>query len=82
MRIGRNSSLGVYDYNSDVIPRVNSVTDLGIVYSTNLDFNEYNNSCISKAFSRSCLIFKGFSCRNSVVFIKSLRYVRSPIARI
>ena len=28
MRIGRNSSLGVYDYNSDVIPRVNSVTDL------------------------------------------------------
>ena len=77
MRIGRNSSLSVYDYNSDVIPRVNSVTDLGIVFSTNLDFTEYINSCISKAFSRSCLIFKGFSCRNSVVLSKAfVTYVR------
>jgi len=31
LRIGMNSSLAVYDYNSDVIPRVNRVTDLGIV---------------------------------------------------
>ena len=77
MQIGRNSSLGVYDYNSDVIPRVNSVTDLGIVFSTNLDFTEYINSCISKAFSRSCLIFKGFSCHNSVVLSKAfVTYVR------
>jgi len=41
MRIGRNSSLAVYDYNSDVIPRVNRVNDLGIVFSTNLHFKVY-----------------------------------------
>jgi len=40
MRIGRNSGLAVYDYNSDVIPRVNRVNDLGIWLSTNLDFTE------------------------------------------
>jgi len=77
MRIGRNSSLAVYDYNSDVIPRVNRVNDLGIVFSTNLDFTEYINSCISKAFSRSFLVFKGFSCRNSTVLSKAfVTYVR------
>jgi len=37
MRIGRNSGLAVYDYNLDVIPRVNRVNYLGIVLSTNLD---------------------------------------------
>jgi len=31
MLIGRNSILAVYDYNSDVIPRVNRVNDLEIV---------------------------------------------------
>jgi len=34
----RNSSFAVYDYNSVVIPRVKRVNDLGIVFSTNLDF--------------------------------------------
>jgi len=33
MCIGRNSSLAVHDHNSDVIPRVNRVNDLGIVFS-------------------------------------------------
>jgi len=36
MSIGRNSSLAVYDYNSDVFPRVNRVNDLGIVFSKKL----------------------------------------------
>ena len=53
MRIGRNSSLDVYEYNSNVIPRVNCVTDLGVVFSTNLEFTEYINDCISKACSLS-----------------------------
>jgi len=55
MRFGRNSSHIVYDNNSDVIPRVNKVLDLRIVF-TNLTFTEYINSCISKAFSRSLLV--------------------------
>jgi len=46
MRIGKNSSLAFYDYNLDVIPQVNRLTDLGIVSSTNLDFTEYINSYI------------------------------------
>jgi len=67
MHIGRNFSLAVYDFNSDVILRVNRVNELGIVFSTNLDFTEYINSFISKAYSRSFLVFKGFSYRNSTV---------------
>jgi len=39
---GRNSRLAVFDYNSNIIPRVNGVivndvTDLGIVFSTNIE---------------------------------------------
>jgi len=33
MHIDRNSSIVVYDYNSDVIPQVNRVNGLGIVFS-------------------------------------------------
>ena len=38
MRIGSNASLGVYVFGSEVIPRVESATDLGIVFSDNLNF--------------------------------------------
>ena len=37
MRIGSNASLGVYVFGSEVIPRVESATDLGIVFSNNLN---------------------------------------------
>ena len=74
MRIGRNSSLAVYDFSFDVILRVNRVNNLGIVYSTNLDFTEYINFCISRAFF---LVFKGFLCRNKTVISKAfVTYVR------
>ena len=79
MRIGNNASLGVHVFGSEVIPRVESATDLGIVllFSNNLNFSEYINSCISKAFSRSFLIYKGFSCHNSKLLTKAfVTYVR------
>jgi hypothetical protein len=77
LRIGRNSNLGDYVFNSDVIPRVDTVTDLGIVVDKNLNFAEYINACVSKAFSRSFLIFKGFACRNSQLLVKAFTtYVR------
>ena len=77
MHIGRSSSLAVHEYNSNVIPRVNSVTDLGIVFSTNLEFTEYINACIFKAYSRSYLILEGFLCRNSLILAKAfVTYVR------
>ena len=50
------------------------------MFSINLDFPEYINSCISKAFSRSFLVFKGFSCHNSTVLSKAfVTYVRPPL---
>ena len=63
LRIGKNNNLGDYIFNNDVIPREESVTDLGIVVSRNLNFSDYINACVSKAHSRSFLIFKGFASR-------------------
>ena len=77
MCVGRNSSLAVYENNLNAIPWVNGVSDLGIVLSTSLEFTEYINACISKAYSRTFIIFKGFSCRNSLVLPKAFfTYVR------
>jgi len=77
LRIGRNTNFGDYVFNSDVVPRVDTVTDLGIVVDRNLNFAEYINTCVSKAYSRSFLIFKGFTCRNSQLLVKAfITYVR------
>jgi len=64
-------------FNCDVLPRVEKVADLGKIVSKNLVFSDYINECTSKAFSRSFLIFKGFSPRNSLLLVKSFTtYVR------
>lgn len=77
LRIGKNNNLGDYVFNNDVIPREESVTDLGIVVSRNLNFSDYINACVSKAHSRSFLIFKGFACRNAKLLTKAFTtYVR------
>jgi Reverse transcriptase (RNA-dependent DNA polymerase)/Endonuclease-reverse transcriptase len=76
-RIGRNCVYSDYAFNSDVLSRVDHAVDLGITVSKNLRFSEYINECISKAFSRSFLIFKGFSSRNSELLVKAFTtYVR------
>ena len=66
LRIGCNCVHGDYAFDCDVFPRVEQVADLGIIVDTNLKFSNYINKCrpTSKAFSRSFLIFKGFSSRN------------------
>ena len=51
--------------------------DLGIIVDSHLKFSNYINKCTSKAFSRSFLIFKGFSSRNSQLLVKAFTtYVR------
>jgi len=77
LRLGKNCIFGDYMFNSDIIPRVNSITDLGITINNKLNFSEYINLCVSKAFSRSFLIFRGFSSRNSQLLVKAfITYVR------
>jgi hypothetical protein len=77
LRIGSNCVFGEYTFNGDIFPRIDQALDLGIVVSENLRFSEYINECTSKAFSRSFLIFKGFSSRNSQLLVKAFTtYVR------
>ena len=77
LRIGKNDNYGDYSVDSDVLPRVETVTDLGIVVDRNLKFAEYINACVSKAYSRSFLIFKGFACRKPELLVKAfITYVR------
>ena len=45
LRIGRNCVLGDYNFNCDVLPRVDQVVDLGIIVSKNLAFSDYINEC-------------------------------------
>jgi hypothetical protein len=40
LRIGKNDNYGDYSVDSDVLPRVETVTDLGIVVDRNLKFAE------------------------------------------
>jgi len=67
--------------NCDVLPRVEKVADLGIIVSKNVKFSDYINECTSKAFSRSFLIFKGFSSRNSLLLVKAFTtYFLRPLS--
>ena len=77
LRIGKNCAFGDYTLNCDVLSRVDQAADLGITVSKNLSFSDYINECSSKAFSRSFLIFKGFSSRNAQLLVKAFTtYVR------
>ena len=77
LRIGNNNIFGNYEMNDIVVPRVDTVTDLGIVVCGNLCFSDHITSCISKAYRRSFLIFKGFSCRNADLLLKAYTtYIR------
>jgi hypothetical protein len=59
------------------VPRVDQVIDLGININSNLKFSSYIDSCVSKAYSRSFLIYKSFSSRNPVLLTKAFStYVR------
>jgi len=53
------------------------VSDLGIVISYNLNFSGYINACVTKAHTRSFLIFKDFVSRNPQLLTKAFTtYVR------
>ena len=66
-----------YSINSVSIPRVDTVNDLGISVNKNLNFSEYISASVSKAYSRSFRIFKGFCSRNPQLLIKAyITYVR------
>jgi len=79
LRIGNSCVLGDYSLNCDVLPRVEKVADLGIIVNKNVAFSDYINECTSKAFSRSFLIFKGFSSRNSLLLVKAFTTYALPL---
>jgi len=79
LRVSKSCVLGDYSFNCDVLPRAEKVADLGIVFNKNLAFSDYINECTSKAFSRSFLIFEGFSSRNSLLLVKAFTTYFRPL---
>jgi len=74
-------NIGDYYFNCDVLPRVEKGADLGIIVSKNVAFSDYINECTSKAFSRSFLIFKGFSSRNSLRLVEPFTIYVRPLLK-
>ena len=54
-----------------------TVSDLGITVTSTLSFSSHIEAIVSKAYSRSGLIFRGFATRNSTVLLRAFTtYVR------
>jgi len=77
LRIGNSCVFYDYFMSGIPVPRVEQVVDLGITINTDLKFSTYIDSCVSKAYSRSFLMFKSFTSRNPFLLTKAFStYIR------
>jgi len=57
----------------NIINRLDEVTDLGILFSSDLKFSDHINSIVSKSKQRVFLIFKIFTCQNHSAIVKAFQ---------
>ncbi|GBN56344.1 hypothetical protein AVEN_11434-1 [Araneus ventricosus] len=71
----------VYKINDLVLSRSDSVTDLGIIFDTKLDFSQHINSMVSKAYRRLGILKRKTKEFSSEIALKVLYYahVRSSL---
>ncbi|GBN07548.1 hypothetical protein AVEN_258681-1 [Araneus ventricosus] len=71
----------VYKINDLVLSRSDSVTDLGIIFDTKLDFSQHINSMVSKAYRRLGILKRKTREFSSEIALKVLYYahVRSSL---
>ncbi|GBM95053.1 putative RNA-directed DNA polymerase from transposon BS [Araneus ventricosus] len=71
----------VYKINDLVLSRSDSVTDLGIIFGTKLDFSQHINSMVSKAYRRLGILKRKTKEFSSEIALKVLYYahVRSSL---
>ncbi|GBN62678.1 hypothetical protein AVEN_90603-1 [Araneus ventricosus] len=71
----------VYKINDLVLSRSDSVTDLGIIFDTKLDFSQHINSMVSKAYRRLGILKRKTKEFSSEISLKVLYYahVRSSL---
>src|ERR1700730_2129965 len=59
------------------LPSVDSITDLGVILSSDLSFSKHIDNLCSKARCISAMIFKGFQSRDRVLLFRAfIVYVR------
>ena len=79
------SKLVPNDINSDPsldlasLPRLNQVTDLGVLFSASLSFSDHIHAITTKAKQRSNLIFRCFLTKNVSVLVKGFNNYVRPI---
>jgi hypothetical protein len=74
---GQTNPCRSYVINGITLPNVSQAKDLGILFSSTLKFSDHCSAITTKAFQRTNLIFRAFSCRD-VNFLASMfkTYVR------
>ena len=71
VKLGSPKSETTYSINNIVIPEVQSIRDLGLVYDTRLKFDDYISKITSRAYQRIGLILRGFTSRNTELLRKA-----------
>ena len=78
MHIGKNNPQNQYNLEGVILPPVESEKDLGVLFTSNLDFHDYINSCINKANSCIAWVTRSLISRNSEVMLKIYKSMIRP----
>ena len=75
--MGRKNIGHTYQINGVPLPNVTEVTDLGVLFDSNLRFTKYYRLIVNKAHHRAALILRTFKSREPALLFKAfLTYVR------
>ena len=78
MHIGKNNPCNQYHLEGVILPPVESEKDLGVLFSSSLDFNDHISSSINKANSCIAWITRSLISRNSDIMLKIYKSMIRP----
>ena len=77
--IGSYNVCSTYTVNNIVLPDVDHVTDLGIIFDSRLRFNNQYSNIVAKAHRRAALILRCFKSRDPFLLFKAFKTYVIPI---
>ena len=82
MHVGKNNPSTAYFVDketSDCLSVVESEKDLGVIFDTNLHFDEHVYASVNKANRMIGIIYRSFSCMNITMFLSLYKTIIRPI---
>ena len=79
LQLGPHNPSLSYTLNHNPLPVANSVRDLGLTFNCKLEFDEYINKIVSKAFQLVNLIFRSFVSRCPKILCRAFKTYIRPI---